>query len=221
MEPGPLIQSQALQSRICGTGLPARDVRVPPIPRSAMFGGRDSDNVDEVMGRDEGDKDNMLEEAQSPGRSEAGEVEATTDKHEEAEGKQKEEGDQELTGPAKPGLETGAPNVQEAEGPSENADGADREREGAAPNQKFEAIEVTKATQAPQSTAGEAVSGSAASAAAPQTGDAPHLGRSLGNRPSDSESPPRKVGRTAPATPIATPVRASASPMATSTQKEK
>ena len=40
-----------------------------------MFGGRDGDNVDEVMGRDEGEKDTELEEAQGPGRSEAGEEE--------------------------------------------------------------------------------------------------------------------------------------------------
>ena len=51
-----------------------------------MFGGRDGDNVDEVMGRDEGEKDTELEEAQGPGCSEAGEKEETTEKPEEADG---------------------------------------------------------------------------------------------------------------------------------------
>ena len=58
-----------------------------------MLGGRNGDNADEVMGRDEGGggKDMELEEAQGPGRSEAGEEEETTEKHEEAEGGWKEE----------------------------------------------------------------------------------------------------------------------------------
>ena len=42
-----------------------------------MLGGRDGNNVDEVMGRDEGEKDTELEEAQGPGGSEAGEEEET------------------------------------------------------------------------------------------------------------------------------------------------
>ena len=44
-----------------------------------MIDGRDGDKVDEVMGRDEGDKDMELEEAQGPGRSEACEEEETTE----------------------------------------------------------------------------------------------------------------------------------------------
>ena len=47
-----------------------------------MFGGRGGDSVDEVMGRGEGGGTAMaVEEAQGPGRSEAGEEEETTEKN--------------------------------------------------------------------------------------------------------------------------------------------
>ena len=113
-------------------------------------------------------------------------------------------------------------DVVEAEGPLEKADGADEGREGAVPKQELEATEETKATQAPHSATGEGVSGSAASAAVQETGDAPRSksksGRTLRIRPSDPEAPLKKAGRTVPATPIATPARERASSMGTSTR---
>ena len=101
-----------------------------------MFGGRDGNNDDEVMGRDEGGKDMELEEGQGPGRSEAGEEAESTEKREDPQGGQEGKGNEGLTGPAQAGVDTGATDeaapqseeeaeVVEAEGPPEKKDGAD------------------------------------------------------------------------------------------------
>ena len=51
-----------------------------------MFGGRDSDSVNQMMGRDGGGKDMEGGAAHGPGRSEVSEEEETTENRKEAEG---------------------------------------------------------------------------------------------------------------------------------------